>query len=1000
MSSPELPDNTDFLKTTLDHIKDLHPALRFVLVVFILIIFAVMFGLAIPDQFMPLIYIVLVGGMLFYLAWEFQQHKSKRNTTQDEYDYALKVKKLEQEHEDRERERQHEERMKTTTPTPSAENIPIYTADAETDYLISVISQTGKVSLLGIDPKAAGDDKDAKLNLSRVYTALLTADSEKMEQMGLEAWSDRQKPRRLSVLEQLDKQKRLVLLGDPGSGKTTFVNFMAMCMAGQLLEQDEINLSLLTAPLPDDEGKPSDEIQPWSHGALLPLRIVLRDFAVRGLPGKGKRGSERDLWRFVAAELEKQELNSCLIPLQTAFKEGRGLLLLDGLDEVPQAEERRDQIKQVVESFARHYGNARILVTSRPYAYERQDWRLQGFTDTRLLPFSDGQIRRFVDGWYAHTAVLRDMEAQQAEKRAEDLKQAIFNRPRLHELAERPLLLTLMSSLHAWRMGELPQQRQRLYEEAVDLLLDRWEMRQKVWDGEQERKHPSLQEYLNIKEHGKVRGLLNQLAYNAHAAQPTEQVGTADISQKELVDGLLSLTDDPNVKPKQLETYLRDRAGLLAPRGEGVYTFPHRTFQEYLAACYLTGHYDYPDILAELARQDPTRWREVLLLAGAKTAENVPNSIWNLADALYPETDKTPQALWGAHLAGLALAETADPAVPLNARNQKFKTRLQNGLQICITAPTLPARERALAGQSLGKLGDPRPQIMTVDEMGFCYVPAGAFQMNDKKDERLNYDYWMSQHLISNAQFAVFTKDGGYRQEKYWTEAKNVDRWSDGQIRDYAGRRNEPNDFGMPYSLPNHPVVGITWYEMLAFTRWLGDRWRANGVLPADWGVMLPSEAEWEKAGRGGLQLPASQEMVTPADGWAKMLPSVPNNDVERKYPWIGDLDAEKANVKENNIGATSAPGSFPDGASPYGVQDMSGNVWEWMRSLYDDYPNEPTDPKAALNAGTSEYRTLRGGAYYEDARSCGLARRSYYDPYKREQQSRFACCRFPVFHR
>ena len=165
------------------------------------------------------------------------------------------------------------------------------------------------------------------------------------------------------------------------------------------------------------------------------------------------------------------------------------------------------------------------------------------------------------------------------------------------------------------------------------MLLDWWEGRKKILDpsGQVKMEEPSLAEYLKV-DRQKVRELLNLIAYEAHGQQ-AELVGTADVTEEKLVTGLMRLSQNPEVNPALLVKYLSERAGLLLPRGVQVYTFPHRTFQEYLAACHLTDH-DYPETLAELFRQDSNRWREVLLLAGAKAAGGSASTIWSLVEAL------------------------------------------------------------------------------------------------------------------------------------------------------------------------------------------------------------------------------------------------------------------------------------------------------------------------------------------------------------------------------
>lgn len=804
-------------------------------------------------------------------------------------------------------------------------------------YLNHLLEATSQLQLSGIDPKTASE-AEARLNLGAVYTALLTLTSERdelaqqLEELapvlgGVEG-------RRFSPLEQLNRYNRFVLLGDPGSGKSTFVNFVAMCLAGEALKHKDANLAALTAPLPVDEDRSREKDekpkpQPWEHGALLPIRVILRDFAARGLPPSGAPASAKTLWDFIVSELENWALREFEKPLAQELLQKGGLLLLDGLDEVPDADQRRAQIKQAIEGFAASFPKCRILVTSRTYAYQKQDWRLNGFTESVLAPFSKGQIRNFVERWYAHIGLLRRMNAEDAQGRGELLKRAIFNSDRLLGLAERPLLLTLMASLHAWRGGTLPEKREELYADAVDLLLDWWESPKAVRDarGELVVRQPSLTEWLKV-DRQKMRALLEELAFKAHASQ-SKLTGTADIAEGDLVSGLMRLSQNPEVNPRQLVDYLSLRAGLLIPRGVGVFTFPHRTFQEYLAACYLTDH-DYPEQVAELACADFNRWREVALLAGAKAARGTASAIWALVDALCyadPAPDSPEKYQWGAHLAGQALVESGS-LNHVSERNLPKQQRVQTWLVQILETGCLPALERARAGDTLASLGDPRLEVLTCEQMAFCHIPAGEFLFGEGKNQKKIKlaEYWIGKYPVTNAQFAQFVAAGGYQNPAYWSEAIKEKSWTKAGFKSQYENtaQTAPVKYGEPFSLSNHPVVGITWYEALAFGHWLteqstlnSNQWTVNtsesvfreqlkaGKLKVD----LPSEEEWEKAARG-------------TDG--------------RTYPWQGEFDPNKANTIETGVSSTTTVGAFPGGQSPSGLLDASGNVWEWTASPYD----------------------------------------------------------------
>jgi formylglycine-generating enzyme required for sulfatase activity len=821
-------------------------------------------------------------------------------------------------------------------------------------YLGRLIEQTEIVPLSVVDREVADSREDLRLKLPSVYTALLTL-SARFEP-GKDREPRREEEARSSALEQVDRHRKLVLLGDPGSGKSTFVSFLALCLAGERLGRADANLSLLTAPLPQDDGK--EKPQPWSRGRLLPVRVVLRDFAAKGLLGEpGEPATARWLWKFLQGELEEAGHAEFFPALKREILAGRALVLLDGLDEVPETDDRRRQIRQVVAEFATGVGESRVLVTGRTYAYQDPGARLPGFEVAVLAPFSRAQIGRFVGLWYDHQVALGRMPEPQAQGRGELLRRAIFASDRLLSLAERPLLLTLMASLHALRGGDLPERREQLYEESVELLLNVWEKQRARRDrkGQLVMAEPSLAAWLEV-DRDEVRKALEELAFEAHRGQ-TELEGTADVPGWRLAERLLDLRGEAGIEKAgkvdamKLLSHLENRCGLLLARGRGMYTFPHRTFQEYLAACYLTGADTFPDEVAKLGREDPDRWREVVLLVGAKMGRG---AVWYLADALcdrlVDDEDTGPEDEWGALLAGQAVAESADLS-RVGRLNEAKLARLRDWLAHLLRLKSFPARERAAAGKALAKLEDPRFDkerwyLPREPLLGFVEVAEGAFWMgSDKEKDPQAWDDELPQHEIC--------------LPRYWIGRFPV---TVGQYRAFvettAGTVEDRRSVEGP---ANHPVVAVSWGEAMAYCRWLGDRLRKEalerqrrGECGALWSelaggrlrCLMPSEAEWEKAARG-------------SDG--------------RIYPWGSEADANRANYGDAKLGETSSVGCFPFGASVFGCEEMSGNVWEWTRSGDEPYPYEAEDGREDLEVSAQSLRVLRGGAFYDAPRGTSV---------------------------
>jgi len=835
-------------------------------------------------------------------------------------------------------------------------------------YLNRVLKQTGELQLAGIDPKAATAEGSQKMQLSAVYTGLLTqvpeAGADQLTGAGRHLLG--KESSRLSALAMLNRERCLALLGDPGSGKSTFVNFVALCLAGEGLSLDSANIAVMTEPLPTEEDEEQEgkrakkKRQPWDHGPLLPVRIVLRDLAARGLPEAGQAAGRDTLWKFIEAELG-ENLKEFAPYLYKILQEKGALILLDGLDEVPDSQNRRLQVKQAVKGFVDDFPRCRVLATSRTYAYQKQEWKLVGFAEAVLSPFSPRQVSHFVEKWYDHIAVVRNLNSEEAKGRATLLIAAIERSERLAELAARPLLLTLMASLHAWRGGSLPEKREQLYSDAVVLLLDQWESPKVVRDAQGQAivQQSSIAEWLKV-DKDVVRSELNRLAFEAHRDQP-QLVGTADISQERLIAGLMRIARNQEVNPIAIEAYIRDRAGLLAARGEGVYTFPHRTFQEYLAACHLTDS-GFPDEASDLFKADPQRWREAVLLAGAKASRGTAAAAWYLADALCysdPPADKNEADVekdcWGAFLASQTILENERERLDkVPGRNRAKLERIRQWMLFIVSNGLLPPVDRALAGEALSVFGDDRD----FDEL--VPVPAGPFAMGDDEDDRarprhevLLPAFKIGRYPVTNGQYRRFIEMTG----RFW----------DSEIGPSAERSNCPS-------------AEMTWHDAMAFCAWVTDEWRQQSKIAANEIVRLPTEAEWEKAARG-------------TDG--------------RIFPWGKDWDKDRCNTFESGLGKTSAVGMYPTGVSPYGCLDMAGNVWEWTSSLWGKdwgkpdfkYPYRPDDGRENLEAGDEVLRVLRGGSWISSRLSARCSYRGRSIPYSRYGSFGFRVVVSPVTH-
>jgi formylglycine-generating enzyme required for sulfatase activity len=762
--------------------------------------------------------------------------------------------------------------------------------------------------------------------------------------------------------EAVAQQPRLVLLGDPGGGKSTFLRHLAWVLARRGL----------------DQLGPETELFGWNQQRRrLPLLLPLRRLA--GMLATADAGAQTvyQALRDVVTEAGVRDPDDLLTD---ALVRGAAILLLDGLDEVPvdatPTSASREATVRAVRAFAERYGRASVVLTCRTRAFTDALQDCLGWPVETLAPFTLGQVRHFVPAWYAELVAAKQLTADQTPRLSTELVDTIAANQRLRTMAATPLLLTLMALLLV-RRGTLPRDRPRLYEEILELLLGQWD---KVRDGQ------SLAEVIGRPDwtSERLRPLLDRLSYEAHLAGSSMD-GRGRLERGRVRDALIDFFEtaqvpEPWSAARRCLDYFEQRSGLLSPDGDESYVFAHLTLQEHCAGRHLLLSRDA--VRQVLLRRGEDRWREPIFLGlGVVQATNpylVEKVLRMLVDQREEGAEK-PTARWYRDL--ILAAELGKDRDWAYLRDQEVDVPgLQADLRAGFVAlladreQPVPVAERVRAGALLGELGDPRVPVTAEDWQTalmqrnecfgqsrdfWCYVRGGTYQIGGWRaggpQAAITLSaFWVARYPITVAQYEPFVAVGyGPDAERWWTPQG----WQWKQRR----RRTEPWGWDDPtYRGPNQPVVGINWYEATAYCAWLTEQ--VQNDLPTGYVVRLPSEAEWEVAAA--------------YDGQGQ----------RRSYPWGEQEPTPELAIYDASTLSRPAPvGCCPAGAAACGALDMAGNVWEWTCSQWEQYPAQSgvvvTDFQQSERY-TEEERVvpLRGGSWLDGSSSvrCGARLRGH----------------------
>lgn len=769
------------------------------------------------------------------------------------------------------------------------------------------VASRNLISFLFIKPAGARDRLKMEAELDLIFVPLQVQDPQERPEMKARSQKPRERdfipdekdrPTWLTIDAVLQRHPIFLLQGKPGCGKTTLLRYLALTFARG------------RAPL--DLG--------WSGPPLLPILVPLRNFARFWQDNRPTYTNPlpQVLRHFIEDYFKEYELELPSDFFKKRLEQGHCLLLFDGLDEVADRDQRA-AVAQVINRFIETYGKKgnRFALASRPKGYEEvADYLPKPVVCEvqEMLPESrDRLVRNLLAQFETQPRLLRE--------ECQNLLHQINSKQKVDKLSRNPLFCTTLVLVYKYRGATLPERRVDVYQELIELMLGFWD---KLRGGREDT--ADVRELALMSGTGKsFSDEMEAVAFKRRAlialADWMQTEVKKDIAPKEATLQRLAAHfahregADAAVTRAWAEGFLHVahmRSGLFIEVDPDTYAFAHKNFMEYLAATALVRQTDQKMVQAVLAHAGDSWWGEVILLAAAHdglSEERRELLLTALVDA-------------GHLILAGQCAVDAGTRLPAPLREQ-----IKNQLYARMTDGARQPIERYDAGYQLDAL-----KWLPPDLNDWVYCPACA-------DNR--HDLYVQKYPVTNQQFALFIKAEGYDNPAWWG-GEDGEAWQWRLKGKYRG--NEPvseparwqsDDFGK--ARRGFPVVGVSWYEAMAYAAWLTDLLRR--VRAQDETVTAEERQLVEplrEAGGQIITLPTETEWVRLAGG-----------DANNRYPWdkpgqfVTTDTAEitrQANVKEGGIGKTSPVAMYPQGAShPFALMDMAGNILEWTNSWWDE---------------------------------------------------------------